>query len=535
MRIRSPQIMLLGLFLLAGLIAFSPNLNSYFLSDDFVQIGKVLHGDYAVAWGQEHGGFFRPLFIWSYLLDSNIWGTRPFGYHLTNVILHSLNAFLVFKLAAGLLKPQNIEPRMKRIAALVAAVLFLLHPSHSEAVVWISGRADLLATLFVLLALLTYLVFEERKQELYLGASLGLFAMALLAKESAICAPFLILLIGLFGRAKLRRLARVFAMFAAVLILFMFVRARFIGSFIGGYGNTQHLNFAPGWLRDRVLEAIVRSIAPPLPGAWLSFLFKPLQSPVFYLMVLLIAAGAATAILLRRRFYQHADRINQNRFILMLATLFLMALLPVINLRLSLYQTLGERFLYLPTVFACLLIAYVAAVLIRKVAVFLILMAVLLGFYSWSVYRTNLMWREAAQLSWTLRLDLAETASATPLVVLNAPDNLRGVPVFHNGLPEAVHWLLPNDPTKLIQIVAFQDLQTATDEIVISGNEVFTIRAANPHDQFTRVNGTDCFDALNPNPDTLDLHPEPCASGTKTFFFSGGKMKEFDRSQPNRE
>jgi hypothetical protein len=527
--IRSHQIMVLGLFLLAGLIAFSPNLNSYFLSDDFVQIGKVLHGDYSVAWGQEHGGFFRPLFICSYLLDSNIWGTRPFGYHLTNVILHSLNAFLVFKLAAGLLKPQHIEPRRKRIAALVAAVLFLLHPSHAEAVVWISGRADLLATLFVLLALLTYLVFEERKREWYLGASLGLFAMALLAKESAICTPFLILLIGLFGRAKLRHLVRVCAMFAAVLILFMVVRARFIGSFIGGYGNTQHLNFAPGWLRDRMLEAIVRSVAPPLPGAWLSFLFKPLQSPVFYLMVLLIATGAATAILLRRRFYQRAERMNQNRFILMLAALFLIALLPVINLRLSLYQTLGERFLYLPTVFACLLIAYVATVLIRKVTVFLILMAALLSFYSWSVYRTNLLWREAAKLSRVLRINLGDVASPTPLVVLNAPDNLRGVPVFHNGLSEAVHWPLPNEPTKLIQIVAFQDLQTATDEIVISRNKVLTIRATNPADQFTRVNGTNCFDAFSPIPNTLDIYPKPCASGTRTFFFSGGKMKELDR------
>src|SRR5436189_3395587 len=128
---RSPQLLLLGLLLLAGLIAFSPNLNSYFLSDDFVQIGKVLHGDYSVAWGLEHGGFVRPLFIWSYVLDSHIWGTRPFGYHLTNVLLHALNAFLVFKLAAGVLQAQNIEPRKPRIAAIAAAALFLLHPSHS--------------------------------------------------------------------------------------------------------------------------------------------------------------------------------------------------------------------------------------------------------------------------------------------------------------------------------------------------------------------------------------------------------------------
>src|SRR6185295_7924127 len=198
--IRSPQLLLLGLFLLAGLIAFSPNLNSYFLSDDFVQIGKVLHGDYSVAWGQEHGGFFRPLFISSYVIDSHNWGMRPFGYHLTNVIVHGLNAFLVFRLAAGLL--ENIESRKKRIVSITAGALFLLHPSHSEAVVWISGRADLLATLFVLLSLLTYLVYEERRRGLFLGASLALFAIALLAKESAICAPFFVL-IGLCRRAKL--------------------------------------------------------------------------------------------------------------------------------------------------------------------------------------------------------------------------------------------------------------------------------------------------------------------------------------------
>ena len=80
---------------LAAAVAFSLNLNSYFLSDDFVQIGKVLQRNFAVTWGLAHGGFFRPLFIWSYVVDSWIWQARPFGYHLTNVALHGLNAFLV--------------------------------------------------------------------------------------------------------------------------------------------------------------------------------------------------------------------------------------------------------------------------------------------------------------------------------------------------------------------------------------------------------------------------------------------------------
>jgi protein O-mannosyl-transferase len=531
-RIFSPQLLLVGLFLLAGLIAFSPNLNGYFLSDDFVQIGKVLHGDYAVAWGQEHGGFFRPLFIWSYIIDSHIWGMRPLGYHLTNVMVHALNAFLVFRLAAGLL--ENIESRKKRTVSIVAGVLFLLHPSHSEAVVWISGRADLLATLFMLLSLLAYLTYEERKREPYLGASLALFAIALLAKESAICTPFLIVVIGLCKRAKLARMVRVCAMFAAVTILFIVIRARFIGSVIGGYGNAQHLNFAPGWLRDRLLEAVVRSILPPLPNAWLTFLFKPLQSPVFYLLVLLIAAATATAILMRRKFYQPAERKNQNRFMFLLAALFLMSLLPILNLRLSLYQTQGERFLYLPTVFACLMIAYVAALLIRRTTICLIVITALLGFYSWSVYRTNLLWRDAAKLSARVSYDVTDAASKAPLVIVNAPDNLRGVPVFHNGLAEAISWIRSNDSAKPIQIVAFQDLQSATDEILISGNDPITVRPVNATDRFSRVTATDCLEVFYASPDAFDLHPKPCASAAKIVFFSGGAIKELKPSLPNR-
>src|SRR2546422_10546143 len=90
------QFVILGLFLLAGFIAFATILNSYFLSDDFAQIGKVLSGDLSVVWGKAHGGFFRPLFILSYLIDTRVWGARPFGFHLTNVVFHSLNAFLTF-------------------------------------------------------------------------------------------------------------------------------------------------------------------------------------------------------------------------------------------------------------------------------------------------------------------------------------------------------------------------------------------------------------------------------------------------------
>src|SRR5712691_2932477 len=125
---------ILGAFLLIGFVAFSTIINSYFLSDEFGQIGKVLQGDLSVSWGQSHGGFFRPLFILSYLIDTKIWGVRPFGFHLTNIVFHALNAFLVFVLTLELIPALRPPARTKTLVALGAGFLFLLHPSHTEAV-----------------------------------------------------------------------------------------------------------------------------------------------------------------------------------------------------------------------------------------------------------------------------------------------------------------------------------------------------------------------------------------------------------------
>ena len=60
---RRRQLIVLGFFVAAGFAVFSTILTSYFLSDDLVQIGKVLNGDFSVVWGRAHGGFFRPLLI----------------------------------------------------------------------------------------------------------------------------------------------------------------------------------------------------------------------------------------------------------------------------------------------------------------------------------------------------------------------------------------------------------------------------------------------------------------------------------------
>jgi hypothetical protein len=528
------QLVILGLFLLAGFLAFATILNCYFLSDDFAQVGKVLAGDLSVVWGKAHGGFFRPLFILSYLIDTKIWGARPLGFHLTNIIFHSLNAFLTFRLTRALTEDLTLATSTKKAIAIGAGALFLLHPSHTEAVSWISGRADLIATFFCLASLLWYVAYARSRRASQIAVSVSCFALALLAKESAICLPFLVVVTGLFMRQagkdwKTRgQFLKVIALYVCILLIFVAVRSSFIGSLIGGYGVGQHLNFSPQWLRDRLLEASVRSVLPTLPIAWSRFLFKPLQSLVFMIFSLACAGFVTAVIVFRRRRYGLSDRKEQNRFLLVLITLFLFSLLPAINLRLSLYQTLGERFLYLPSVFSCLLIAYLSAILLSNNRLWLLAMICILGFYSVRLHQTNRLWRQAAELSRSIKDELADSATRDHVVILNAPDNLRGVPVFHNGLPEALEYFQDRRRINLVEIVAFQNLQLIADEVEVTrGPETLTIRLLSNSEGFARIDRSECFETEGLSNTSLELRAKPCSVDADLFFFNKGRMTKF--------
>jgi hypothetical protein len=83
---------------------------------------------------------YVPLTLLSFSLDYSIWGLNPFGYHLTNLVLHVANTGLVFVMVLRLVGAMW--------PALVSALLFGVHPLHVESVAWVSERKDVLSTLF---------------------------------------------------------------------------------------------------------------------------------------------------------------------------------------------------------------------------------------------------------------------------------------------------------------------------------------------------------------------------------------------------
>ncbi len=131
--------------------------------------------------------YYRPIFMLSLLIDYQIWGPSPFGFHLTNILLNIFSNILIFIVVERIFKSRAI--------AFIAALIFAVHPSHSSSVSYISARNELLCGFFVLHAFSFYTKYKmERNKRIHLLLSLTFYILALLSKEMAITMPFLVLL-----------------------------------------------------------------------------------------------------------------------------------------------------------------------------------------------------------------------------------------------------------------------------------------------------------------------------------------------------
>lgn len=137
----------------------------------------------------------------SYAVDYLLWGMKPVGFHLTSLLLHSANAALFFLVCRKLYKKSMPQTSgALEIAALFAALFFALHPLRVEPLAWASARRDLLAGLFFLAALLSYLSpRQESSHSFHANPWTFLFyGLSLLAKPSGIGLPFILLILDVY-------------------------------------------------------------------------------------------------------------------------------------------------------------------------------------------------------------------------------------------------------------------------------------------------------------------------------------------------
>jgi len=183
-----PAILLIAI----TLAAYLPGLRGGFVWDDqqYVVENPVLTepGGLWRIWTASlanHEAHYWPVTYTTFWLERQVWGLQPFGYHLSNVLLHTVNSLLVWLVLRRLAVP----------GAWLAAAVFALHPVRVESVAWIIERKDVLSGCFYLLALLCYLRFWRSGSRGIYALSIGLFVCAMLSKSIAISLPVAIALI----------------------------------------------------------------------------------------------------------------------------------------------------------------------------------------------------------------------------------------------------------------------------------------------------------------------------------------------------
>jgi NADH:ubiquinone oxidoreductase subunit K len=292
------------------------------------------------AWARSLGSGIRPLLNLSYTLNW-IADPAPFGFHVVNVALHLGNTILAYRLCLALGVARN--------AALLAALLFGLHPIQTEAVTYVSGRSVSLMACAYLASVLAYVGQREhggRRRAL----SVALFGLALAAKEVAVTLPLVLVLYeaatGPVGgwRCAWTRL-RPHCLLLAVALLVVGASARYrelLGVSVGLRGPLENLTTqldALGYLVSRLVYPAGLCIDPALPDA------SPLS-----------AAGALAALSVLATMGIAGARLRRGSVAALAALWFFVLLLPT-NSVLARIDVVNERSVYLAALGPFLLLA----------------------------------------------------------------------------------------------------------------------------------------------------------------------------------
>jgi len=366
-------------------LVFLPALKNNFLKgwDDGVNLieNPYFHGfgraQLKWMWTTHLMEHYIPLTWMSFGLDYVLWKDNSLGYHLTNILLHALNAGLLFWLALVLYKlcgPEATDGEVsgRRRAALLlgagfAALFFSLHPLRVESVAWATERRDMLSTAFYLFAVLAYLrrfkepqngVFLERPG--YYWLSLGLFAASLLSKEMTVTLPVALVVLDIY---PLRRLGSTPADWLRPAARWVWIeKIPFLAVSLADGIMTLYVSLGhhvadtlqeTSWISRVAITVygtafyLLKTVAP----VHLSALYPltrhkldPAAAP-FLISLTVVAGITAAAVALRRRFPA----------ILAVWVVYIATLLPVSGIFQNGHQIAADRYTYLPSLGLALL------------------------------------------------------------------------------------------------------------------------------------------------------------------------------------
>jgi len=289
---------------------------------------------------------YIPMVWLSYALEYALVGLQPWLYHLDNVLLHTVNVILVFLFIKKLLA--------NRIAALVTAALFAVHPMHVESVAWVTERKDVLYSVFYLSAAVIYLKYLQDGKLKFYFLALMFFVFSLLSKPMAVTLPAVLILIDfhLRGKGALRLLVNklpFFALSAGIGILTASIQTKREGS----------LNlFKNIFLASRnLIHYLAKLIVPVKLSPYVPFEKEFSVLGAGYLIPAIAVAGLILILIIS---------LKKSRIPFFGFGFFLITISPALQFIRVGQQNFADRFVYIPSMGIFLIGASLSDYLIRR-------------------------------------------------------------------------------------------------------------------------------------------------------------------------
>ena len=408
-----------------AILLYSGSMRAGFVADDWDFLTLVDRANSAgIAFEPLVGRFFRPWVVLLYYVNYKVFGLWPMPFHLTVVLLHALNAWLLCLFTIRVTKGD-------RVLGVLTGALFLAFAGHTEAVSWVAGVADTILMPFAIGGLLLLdraLTSSRPLVPIVLGWVV--LAAGIMSKETSVMLPVLAAAYGaaytmsVTGDERRRALART-AGFVVVPVLivggYVVMRRVLFGDATGAYAG---LGLSWGTFLFYTRAFVLRIFFPPsgrLASAW-----SHGQD------LWLLAAGLVVLAM--------AWRSSRYRVPLLFAVAAAgIMLAPALPLTISLGTTETERAVYIPTAFGALLVILTIDALLPRPSYRNVVAGLVIAAHAVLLQRFTSNWRDAGDLFAQLIESFAVAARAHDpgptghFFILNLPDNLRGAYIFRRG------------------------------------------------------------------------------------------------------
>ena len=378
---RLPAWLLAALLALVTIAVYWPVTGNDFVNyDDDVYVtanphvqGGLTMENIKWAFSSQVSANWHPVTILSHMLDCQVYGLKPWGHHLTNLLLHALNTALVFLLLRGL------TGGLWR--SVMVAVLFAVHPLHVQSVVWVAERKDVLSAFFGLLALIAYARYAKKKSSnsqlpgaskwsedgstLNYVLALFFFTLGLMSKAMLVTLPCVMLLLDYWPLKRIRNSEFGIRNFIKLLVekipFFVLAAAMSIVTFLVQKQGGAVMAVGDYPLDNRVENALMAYCRYTGKFLWPADLaaFYPHVShwPMAEVLLAGVILCGSTALFVwgRQRF----------PFLLMGWLWFVGTLVPVIGLVQVGEQSMADRYTYFPSLGLFILVIWGAAELAR--------------------------------------------------------------------------------------------------------------------------------------------------------------------------